>query len=66
MFRKQFLLTSKDIAVFNDFIKIKIGSYFLYYHKDLPFSSSKHNDKEAYLLGSLYSWETPTLSDAEI
>jgi hypothetical protein len=66
MFKKQFLLTSKDIAAFNDFIKIKIGSYFLYYHKDLPFSSSKHNHKEAYLLGSLYSWETPTLLDAEI
>jgi hypothetical protein len=66
VFKKQFLLTTKDIAPFDDFIKIKIGSYFLYYHTDLQFTHSKREDKEAFLLGSLYSWETPELSDSEI
>jgi hypothetical protein len=66
VFKKQFLLTTKDIAPFDNFNKIKIGSFFLYYHNDLPFSHSKSDDKEAYLLGSLYSWKTPALSDSEI
>lgn len=66
MFKKQFLLTSKDITPFEGFNKLRIGSYFLCFHNELQFSSAKQDDKEAYLLGSLYSWETPNLSDSEI
>lgn len=66
MFKKQFLLTSKDIIAFDDFNKLKIDSYFLYYHNDLQFSRASHDGKEVYLLGSLYDWEAPNLSDSEI
>jgi hypothetical protein len=41
MFRKQFLLSTKDMPPLNDFAKLKIGDYHLHYHNDLPFSHSK-------------------------
>ena len=66
MFKKQFLLSTKDLAPSKDFAKLKIGDYYLHYHHDLEFSTSKKEDTEIYLLGSLYSWESPELSDTEI
>lgn len=66
MFRKQFLLTSKDISSFDGFDTIKIGTYYLHHHIDLRVSTVKTKDIEVYLLGSLYSWEHPALKDSEI
>jgi hypothetical protein len=66
MFKKQFLLTKKDIEPFDNFTKIKIGSYFLHYHNDLEFSKSVSSNKSIFLLGSLYSWKNPQFNNQEI
>lgn len=66
MFKKQFLLSTNNNAPSKDFAKLKIGDYYLHYHHDLEFNTSKKEDTEIYLLGSLYSWESPILSDTEI
>lgn len=66
MFKKQFLLTKKDIEPFDDFTKIKIGSYFLYYHNDLEFSRSSDKNRDVLLLGSLYCYQKPEFTNQEI
>ncbi len=66
MFKKQFLLTSLQFQLIENFKEVNIGGYFLQYSNLLQFTTSSRAEKTCYLLGEVFSFETPELSNQEI
>ncbi|WP_299890766.1 hypothetical protein [uncultured Lacinutrix sp.] len=66
MFRKQFLLTQEPFQLIEGFIAESIGNFNLQYHKDCVFTKVVNNNLELILLGELYSYKTPALSNKQI
>ena len=64
-FRQQFLFTKESNFALN-WKNVKIDDFYLYYHDELIFTESKSVQKRVILLGSLYDWEFPNLSNQEI
>ena len=65
MFRKQFLLTSENNFSY-PWEKIKIGDYSLFYHPELEYECAKNENLELHLLGAIFDWEDPELSNLKI
>jgi len=65
IFRRQFLLTKENIISF-DWEKVKINNFTLHFHPELEYTFTKNENHEIHLLGVLYDWETPNLSNLQI
>ncbi len=65
MYRKQFLLT-KNAELRLNWDSSKISNFYLYAHPELNLTSARNDDSEIYLLGNLYDWEEPHLSNEQI
>jgi hypothetical protein len=64
-FREQFLLTKESGFTLN-WEKYHIRDYTLHYHPELDFTASKQDDLDLILLGFIYDWEFPELSNQQI
>lgn len=66
MNNKQFLLTNNK-KYFSNLKEIQsIGDFSLYVGKDSEYCCVKNGDNEIHLLGVMYDWEMPSLSNAQI
>lgn len=65
LFRKQFLLTTKS-GFKLAWELVKIGHMNLYFHPELAFNFAENESSSIYLLGSIYDWEEPHLSNKQI
>ncbi len=66
MYRKQFLLTKTRLPIPNLYERSIIGNYTLYLGEDSEYEFIPSKDSEFHLLGSLFDWENPHLSNKQI
>lgn len=64
-FKRQFLLTKSPLFPL-EWKKMTVDEYVLYYHPKLDCARSKNDTHEIILLGMLYDWEFPEMSNQEI
>lgn len=65
LYHRQFLLTTTDSFSVNWNVK-PIGGFNLFFHPTLEFSSSRINGNEVILLGNIYDYVSPELSNQNI
>lgn len=64
MYNKQFLLTVHNISFLKKYgIITKLGNFNIFYGNNLEFCKSKYGNTEVFVIGNLYSWEEPELSN---
>jgi hypothetical protein len=66
MFKKQFLFTNLQFQLIENFKEVNIDGYFLQYSNLLYLTTKSTKTKALYLLGDLFSYETPELSNQDI
>ena len=67
LYRMQFLLTKEVTIDFTwDYKSIMFSDYTLYYHSEMEFTNSQSTDLKLIMLGSIYCWETPSLTNQEL
>ncbi|OIQ17366.1 hypothetical protein [Lacinutrix sp. MedPE-SW] len=66
MFKKQFLLTRKNYPLIHGFIKKPIGGFYLQFHKNCVFTTARNSFCEVIILGELFSYTTPELTNQNI
>jgi len=64
-FRGQFLFT-KNTSFNYAWKKVVIKNYNLFFHPEIVFTNSTFDNKELIMLGSIYDWETPELSNKQL
>ena len=64
-FRKQFLLTKQTSFDFA-WNKLIFQEFTLFCHPELELTVSKSDEKELFMLGSMYDWETPEQTNQQL
>lgn len=65
MYTQQFLLTKTEVSL-PYFSHKKVKAYNLYCGPNLSYAYAKKGENELYLLGSIYDWERPELTNQDI
>ena len=65
LFRGQFLL-AKENTFSLEWPHANIGEFNLFYHPALNYTTARNKDIELHLLGDMYDWEVPSLSNGQI
>lgn len=66
MYRKQFLLTNKNIKPIEGWSSKNILNYTIYYDNNIEYSYVSRNKKEIHLLGEMYDYKNPNFTNTEI
>lgn len=66
MYRKQFLLTNKNIKPIEGWSSKNILNYTIYYDNNIEYSYIARNKKEIHLLGEMYDYKNPNFTNTEI
>jgi len=66
MFKKQFLFTDKPVQLIDNFIEVSIGKYHLQYNEILNYTIVTNITTEIHLLGDVFSYKSPELSNHSI
>lgn len=66
MFKKQFLFTDKQVQLLDNFKEVTIGTYYLQYSKILNYTTASNTETAIHLLGDVFSYKSPELSNYNI
>jgi len=66
VFKKQFLFTKEKFPLIEGFLQDSIGGFNLQYHKDCVFTKASNASSKVILIGELFSYKKPELTNKEI